>query len=102
MPDPELSGELIGIADENLGWLSLPELTSAQRQEIGEIARNGELIRSCAALPLGIDDREKVQAELFQFCIQLRSFAVLIHDTGGGVQVTFGILSMAFLVDFGI
>ena len=38
--DLELSAKLIGIDDENLGWLSLADLTPRQREEVKHAATN--------------------------------------------------------------
>jgi hypothetical protein len=49
----ELAGQLIGIADENLGWLDLRELPADQRAELERVFRSGELQRSARVLPHG-------------------------------------------------
>lgn len=37
--DLELSGTINGVIDENIGWFSLDELTTQQKQEVQQILR---------------------------------------------------------------
>jgi hypothetical protein len=58
--DLELSAELVGIVDENLGWFDLGELPARQRAEVEEMLRSGRLADAAEQLPTNLTDREAV------------------------------------------
>lgn len=61
--DIELSAELFGIVDENLGWLALDELPANQRDQFEKVVVR-ELMTASAALPADLDCRELVLSHL--------------------------------------
>jgi len=40
--DAELAGELVGIVDENIGWLSLDELSQTQQKAVRAVIQDGD------------------------------------------------------------
>jgi hypothetical protein len=49
--DRELAGDLTGIDDGNLGWLSLPSLSEAHRAEVERVVRDRLLAKAQRDLP---------------------------------------------------
>jgi len=62
--DAELSGELRGVVDENLGWLSLADFSGNQRTQILEALRSSVLPTAESELPEDLPHREEVVAHV--------------------------------------
>ena len=58
--DRELAASIIGIADENLGWLSLEELSDAEREEISRVAQESLMKIAEQDLPESLENRAEV------------------------------------------
>jgi hypothetical protein len=62
--DVELAGELTGLVDENLGWLSLKDLPPTQSDEVIKILRTSILPIAISSLPSQLPNREEVLEHL--------------------------------------
>jgi len=58
--DRQLAGDLIGIQDENLGWLSLVDLPEADRAQVERVVRDSLITRVERDLPDHVRNRADV------------------------------------------
>jgi hypothetical protein len=71
--DAELSGELVGIIGENLGWLSLADLTGQQREEFERVVSFALVPSAEVGLPPELMGREDAIE-------MLKDLAAMVHD----------------------
>ena len=59
-----MAGDLIGIQDENLGWLSLVDLREDERAEVDRVVRDCLMARAERDLPGEVRNRAEAMAHI--------------------------------------